>query len=380
MEEQKPPFENEPESGNNPKPEQSSESTNEPNTSEVEHKASASNEATQEDETEESASQMVPEPQHVDTSSVANMAFKIRQEVAKVVVGQTEMLDLLLAGILTGGHVLLEGYPGIAKTLSAKMLAKTISADFSRIQFTPDLMPTDITGTSVFNMKESAFDFRPGPIFSNIILIDEINRAPAKTQAALMEVMEEKQITYDGKQYDLGFPFFVIATQNPVEQEGTYQLPEAQLDRFVFRIRVPYPKLEEEKQILKRFQSDFSTKQQEEVNAVITKEALAEVRDKIEQVYIKEDLLDYIATIVDNTRNNGDLFLGGSPRASLAIMRTSKALAAIQGRGFVTPDDIRHVCYPVLNHRLILSHEREMEGTTVEDVIGEILHQIEVPR
>jgi MoxR-like ATPase len=321
-----------------------------------------------------------PERLTLDVSPVATATQKIRSEVAKLVIGQEDMIELLLAGVLTGGHVLLEGYPGIAKTLTAKMLAKSISAGFSRIQFTPDLMPTDITGTSVFDMKESAFNFRRGPIFSNIILIDEINRAPAKTQAALMEVMEERQVTYDGHTYDMGFPFFVIATQNPIEQEGTYQLPEAQLDRFVFRIRVPYPNLEEESGILRRFRDDFSGKQQENVGPVISVEELKSAQELIEQVYIKDELVQYIAAVVHNTRNNGDLFLGASPRASLAILRTSKAIAAMRGRDFVTPDDIRHVSGPVLNHRVILSHEREMEGTTVEEVIHSILENIEVPR
>lgn len=321
-----------------------------------------------------------PERPAIDVRPVATATDKIRSEVAKLVIGQEEMIELLLAGILTGGHVLLEGYPGIAKTLTAKMLAKSISADFSRIQFTPDLMPTDITGTSVFDMKESAFNFRRGPIFSNIILIDEINRAPAKTQAALMEVMEERQVTYDGHTYDMGFPFFVIATQNPIEQEGTYQLPEAQLDRFVFRIRVPYPSLEDEAGILRRFRDDFSSRQQQKVQPVISADELQRAQALIEQVYIKDELVEYIAAVVHNTRNNGDLFLGASPRASLAILRTSKAIAAMRGRDFVTPDDIRHVSGPVLNHRLILSHEREMEGTTIEEVIHSILETIEVPR
>lgn len=315
-----------------------------------------------------------------DVSPVAAAAENISREVAKVVIGQRDMVELLLAGILTGGHVLLEGYPGIAKTLTAKMLAKSISADFSRIQFTPDLMPTDITGTSVFNLKESRFDFRKGPIFSNIILIDEVNRAPAKTQASLMEVMEEQQVTYDGITYEMGYPFFVIATQNPIEQEGTYQLPEAQLDRFIFRIRVPYPSLEEEEAILQRFKQDFSSSRQNQVNAIISAQELHQAQQLIEQVYIKDELLRYIAAVVHNTRNNGDLFLGASPRASLAIMRTSKAIAAMRGRDFVTPDDIRYVSGPVLNHRVVLSHEREMEGTTVEEVIHSILEEIEIPR
>lgn len=316
----------------------------------------------------------------MDVTPVAEAAAKISREVAKVVIGQQQMVELLLAGILTGGHVLLEGYPGIAKTLTAKTLARSISADFSRIQFTPDLMPTDITGTSVFNLKESRFDFRKGPVFSNIILIDEVNRAPAKTQASLMEVMEERQVTYDGVTYTMGFPFFVIATQNPIEQEGTYQLPEAQLDRFIFRIRVPYPSMEEETAILQRFKQDFKTARQEEVIAIISADELQQAQALIEKVYIKDELVQYIAAVVHNTRNNGDLFLGASPRASLAILRTSKAIAAMRGRDFVTPDDIRHVSGPVLNHRVVLSHEREMEGTTIEEVIQSILEEIEIPR
>lgn len=317
---------------------------------------------------------------HIDVQPVAVAAERVRNEVAKVVIGQDAMIELLLAGILVGGHVLLEGYPGIAKTLTAKTLARAVSVDFSRIQFTPDLMPTDITGTSVFDVKSSTFNFRKGPIFSNIILIDEVNRAPAKTQAALMEVMEEKQLTYDGQTYPMAFPFFVIATQNPIEQEGTYQLPEAQLDRFIFRIRMPYPTLGEEERILQRFSDDFTGRVSEQVNAVVDVDAMLDARSRIEQVFIREELRNYIAAVVHNTRNNGDLFLGASPRASLAILRTSKALAAIRGRDFVTPDDIRQVSLPVLNHRVIISHEREMEGTSVDEIIGRILSNIEVPR
>jgi len=290
------------------------------------------------------------------------------------------MLELLITAILTGGHCLLEGLPGIAKTLAAKSLASSVNAPFSRIQFTPDLMPTDVSGTTVFNLKDSSFNFKKGPIFSSIVLIDEINRAPAKTQAALMEVMEEKQLTYDGKTYKMPFPFFVLATQNPVEQEGTYALPEAQLDRFVFRIKMSYPSFEEEEQILKLFESDFDMKKQSEIEGVVSAEELQQCQSLIQQVYIKPQLLSYIAAIINNTRNNGDLHLGASPRASLAIMKCSKAVAAMGGRDFVTPDDIQHVCYPILNHRVILSHEREMEGVTIEEVIKVILSSVEVPR
>jgi len=320
------------------------------------------------------------EKARLDVRPVKHFYDAVKQEINRLVVGQDEMLELLVTAMLTGGHCLLEGLPGIAKTLTAKSLSKSIDVPFSRIQFTPDLMPTDVTGTSVFNLKSSEFNFKKGPIFSSIILIDEINRAPAKTQAALMEVMEEKQITYDGVTYPMVFPFFVIATQNPIEQEGTYALPEAQLDRFLFRIKMEYPSLNEEELILKRFERDFSMQQQGDVKAVVSSASLKEAQELIEQIYIKEELLKYIAAVVNNTRNNGDLHLGASPRASLAIMKCSKAFAALNGRDFVTPDDIKRVCIPILNHRVILSHEREMEGTTVEEVIKTILETVEVPR
>ena len=311
---------------------------------------------------------------------LADAVDRIKGEISKVIIGQEKTIDLLLSGILVGGHVLMEGLPGIAKTLTAKLLAQTIQTGFSRIQFTPDLMPTDVTGTSVFNVKESTFYFRRGPIFSNIILIDEINRSPAKTQASLMEVMEEKQITYDGVTYPMEFPFFVIATQNPIEQEGTYNLPEAQLDRFLFRIKLSYPSLTEEQAILQRFASDFEIKLKGDVKSVLTPQELLGFKNLIEQVYIRPELLNYIAAVVHNTRNNVDLFMGASPRASLSILKASKAIAAMRSRDFVTPDDIKFVAPSVLNHRLILSHEREMEGHTIEEIIEDILKKVEVPR
>lgn len=306
--------------------------------------------------------------------------MSIKQEIGKVIVGQETIVDLMLAGFFTGGHILLEGVPGIAKTMTAKLVARAVSASFSRIQFTPDLMPTDVTGTTIFNLKTSEFNFNKGPIFANLVLIDEINRAPAKTQSSLFEVMEERQITIDGTTYPMDFPFLVIATQNPIEHEGTYRLPEAQLDRFLFRLKLKYPTLQQEIEILKKFRNDFSSKIVETVTAVISKQELKDSQELIEKILIKDEIIEYIAKLIDNTRNNGDLLLGASPRASLAIMRASKAIAAMNGRDFVTPDDVKYVAHPVLNHRIILTAEREMEGVDSEDVIKEITQRVEVPR
>ena len=316
----------------------------------------------------------------LDVSKVKNLMEKVKKELAKVVIGQEEYIELLLTALFTGGHVLVEGVPGIAKTLMAKLMSQTLKTDFSRIQFTPDLMPSDVIGTTIFNMKDSEFVFKKGPIFSNFVLIDEINRSPAKTQASLFEVMEERQVTADGITYEFDFPFFVIATQNPIEQEGTYKLPEAQLDRFVFKINIDYPGLEDEKAILRRFVNDFDMKSADDVKPVFSAKDIKECRELIEKVQIKEELLDYIAGIVHETRNNSNLFLGASPRASLALMKTSKATAAMQGRDFVTPDDIQYVAYAVLNHRIILTPEREMEGYETRTVIEDIIKKIEVPR
>lgn len=318
--------------------------------------------------------------QQADILFITNTAEKIKAEMSKVIVGQTGTIDLMLSALFTGGHILLEGVPGIAKTLTAKMLAKTISVGFSRIQFTPDLMPTDILGTSVFNLKDSEFNFRPGPVFSNIILIDEINRSPAKTQAALFELMEERQVSIDGHTYQMAFPFMVLATQNPIEQEGTYRLPEAQLDRFIFKIVMDYPNLEEEKQILQRFNNDFSAKVTNEVQSVVHADDIKRCSAIIENIYVKDEIIHYIAQIVHQTRQHGDLFLGASPRASLSLLKAGKAMAAISGRAFVTPDDVRTVSESVLNHRVIPSPEKEMEGITAQDIIRQIIRQIEVPR
>ncbi|MEN7548028.1 MoxR family ATPase [Rapidithrix thailandica] len=316
----------------------------------------------------------------IDLNEIKSTIQQIREEARKILVGQEQMLDLLITAILSDGHVLIEGVPGVAKTLTAKILSRIIAADFSRIQFTPDLMPSDILGTNVYNLQTSEFNFKQGPVFSNIVLIDEINRAPAKTQSALFEVMEEKQATIDGKRYEMGFPFLVVATQNPIEQEGTYRLPEAQLDRFLFKIEVNYPTMEEEVNILEGFHKQKSSLKLEEIRAILSPEQIQRFRELVNNVEVDQQILRYIAQIIERTRNSGSLYLGASPRASLAILSSSKAYAAIQGRDFVTPDDIKQVAYPVLRHRIILTPEKEMEGAGTDKIIEEIINEVEVPR
>ena len=305
---------------------------------------------------------------------------EVRSLLSQYVIGQHEAIELMLAGIFSNGHLLLEGVPGVAKTLSAKVLAKALNIDFSRIQFTPDLMPSDVIGTSVFNMKEATFNFKKGPVFSNIVLIDEINRAPAKTQAALFEVMEERQITYDGVHYNMEFPFLVVATQNPIEQEGTYNLPEAQLDRFLFKVKVHYPELDEEEEIMHRYKNNLSSPDLSQIQAVLNADEIRRAQKTVEEVVIEDNLVKYIAAITFKTRNHGKIYLGGSPRASLSMLRSAKAIAAIKGRDFVTPEDVQFVATPVLNHRIILTPEAEMEGATPEQIILEIIQSIELPR
>ncbi|MEL7269297.1 MAG: MoxR family ATPase [Bacteroidota bacterium] len=316
----------------------------------------------------------------VDLSALRDAVNQIKTELGKVIIGQHDMVELLIVSILSNGHALIEGVPGVAKTVTAKLLAKTMDVDFSRIQFTPDLMPSDILGTSIFNVKTSEFEFKKGPLFSNIILIDEINRAPAKTQAALFEAMAEQQITIDGQEFDMAPPFLVFATQNPVEQEGTYRLPEAQLDRFLFKINVDYPSLEEEVEILERKHEQKGAIEEDLISAVLTAKQIAEYQSKIKEIVIEKNLITYIASIVNNTRTNANLYLGASPRASIALMEASKALAAIQGRDFITPEDIKKVAVPVLAHRIILTPEREMEGLTAHEVVRQIVESIEIPR
>lgn len=303
----------------------------------------------------------------------------IRSGMEEVIVGQQNMMDLLLVGVLAGGHVLLEGVPGVAKTLTAKMLSKCLQVPFGRIQFTPDLMPGDVLGTAIFNPGAGSFQFRKGPVFTQILLIDEINRAPAKTQAALFEVMEEKQITADGTTYTLEEPFMVVATQNPIEQEGTYRLPEAQLDRFLLKIDVPLPSAEEEIQILQRHHQGLFT-QQPRFSNPLSRELLLQLKEQVRGFRAEEKLIDYITKIVVATRQHHSIFLGASPRASIGILTASKAMAALQGRDFITPDDILRVAVPVLRHRIVLTPEKEMEGGTTDEVIQSILSSIEVPK
>ncbi|REC57197.1 magnesium chelatase [Chryseobacterium piscium] len=316
----------------------------------------------------------------IDMIELRESLNKVKTEIAKVIVGQEDMVEHLLAALLSNGHVLIEGVPGVAKTITAKLLAKTIDVDFSRIQFTPDLMPSDILGTSIFSMKNSEFEFKKGPIFSSFILIDEINRSPAKTQAALFEVMEEKQITIDGTRYEMDEPFLVVATQNPIEHEGTYRLPEAQLDRFLFKINVGYPNLEQEIAIIKNQHNNRLEDKTEAVNKVITAQQLNNYQKLVKEIIVESQLIEYIAKIIINTRENQFLYLGASPRASLALLTASKAFAALRGRDFVTPEDIKEASYAVLRHRVIVSPEREMEGLTADEIIRQILEGIEIPR
>lgn len=316
----------------------------------------------------------------VDLSALNDSLRQVRGEIAKIIVGQEQMVDLLLTAILADGHVLIEGVPGVAKTLTAKLLAKVISVNFSRIQFTPDLMPSDVIGTSVYNQKKSEFEFKSGPIFSNIVLIDEINRAPAKTQAALFEVMEERQVTVDGATYRMEHPYIVVATQNPVEQEGTYRLPEAQLDRFLFKVLVHYPNLEQETAIIAGHHVRKGHAPVQDVQSVLSASQIASYRKSVQDIHLEQNIIRYIAQIVHETRNNPSLFLGASPRASIAMLNGSKAYAALNGRDFVTPEDVKFVAVPVLRHRVALTPDKEMEGLSADEVVRQIIDKIEVPR
>ena len=315
-----------------------------------------------------------------ESAPLAGLIEQVQEKIHEVIVGQDDMIEQLLAGLLADGHILIEGVPGVAKTLTAKMLSKLINTRFSRIQFTPDLMPSDVLGTSVLNQAAGSFQFRAGPVFSNIVLIDEINRAPAKTQAALFEVMEERQVTIDGLTHKMQNPFMVIATQNPIEHEGTYRLPEAQLDRFMMKITVGYPTLEEEIKILERHDESLMAEVLANIQPVITPEALQNARQVIRGIHIEPKLVAFIAKIVYETRNDKSIFLGASPRASIAMMQIAKAFAVLRGRNFVIPEDILEAVNPVLRHRISLTPEREMEGATTDDVLKELIARMEIPR
>ncbi len=304
----------------------------------------------------------------------------LKKACSSYVIGQPELINKLIICLISDGHALLEGVPGIAKTLTAKILAKTLQSEFSRIQFTPDLMPSDIIGTSIFNQNEASFSFKRGPIFSNFVLIDEINRAPAKTQAALFEVMEEKQISFDGVRYEMPEPFFVVATQNPIEQEGTYRLPEAQLDRFIMKINIDYPGMSDEIMIMKRYENQVGPLKLDQIDAILSREDLKRLKEISANITIEDDMIEYVAKLVQDTRNNPQLYLGASPRASMSIMRASKTAALLEGRSFVIPDDVQYVAKEILNHRVILSPDSEMAGRSSMQIIDEIMRNQEVPR
>lgn len=318
--------------------------------------------------------------QRINLEELNKAVLQLQSEIKKVIVGQDDMVRLIMVALLANGHVLIEGVPGVAKTLTARLVAKCLKTGFSRIQFTPDLMPSDVLGTNIFNPGTGQFEFKRGPVFSNIILIDEINRAPAKTQAALFEVMQEQQVTMDGITHIMNNPFMVIATQNPIEQEGTYRLPEAQLDRFLFKIIVPYPNEAQEINILQRFHQFTEDNVLNIVEPVINDEQVVQLRQLIKHIVVEENLIHFIAKISVATRNDKAVYLGASPRASIALLNAAKAYAALSGRDFVIPDDIIYVAKPVLRHRIILTPEKEMEGTSEDEVIEKIIHSIEVPR
>lgn len=318
--------------------------------------------------------------ERVDLSKIEESVRQLKQELSKMIVGQQDMIELLIIALFSKGHVLLEGLPGLAKTLTAKALAKSLRIDFKRIQFTPDLLPSDILGVNIYNTKSTDFEFKPGPIFSQMILIDEINRAPAKSQAALFEVMEERQITIDGKEYQMQSPFMIVATQNPIDFEGTYRLPEAQMDRFMFRIIIGYPNLSEESDIIRLYHEMENKNDLSVIESVINSEDLLKCQELVGKVHVEAELMNFIASIVQKTRTYKDIDIGASPRASLAILSASKAKATIEGRDFITPDDVVFVAPHVMNHRISLSPEKEMEGVSPTKILEQLLQSVEVPR
>ena len=304
----------------------------------------------------------------------------LRDQINAVVKGQDEVVSFLLTTLLADGHALIEGLPGVAKTLTARLISRLVDARFSRIQMTADLMPSDVLGLSIFNMANSQFEFHPGPVFADIVLVDEINRAPAKTQSALFEVMEERQATIDGKKYNMGDTFTIFATQNPIEQEGTYRLPEAQMDRFLMKVKVGYPAQDAEKEMLLLHREKVGFQRLNDIKPVISLSELAELRAKVKKTWIEDKLVDYIIRLVSTTRSHPHIFVGASPRASIALMQASQAYALLNGRDFVVPDDIKRLAVPVLAHRLTLTAEAEMDGRTVEAIIKVIAEQTCVPQ
>lgn len=330
---------------------------------------------------QENSNRFMPEfESRIDLSNLQNKMDAVRTEVKKVIVGQERAINMLLISILAGGHALIEGLPGVAKTLTAKLIAKAIDCDFKRIQFTPDLMPSDVTGSSILDLKSNEFEFRRGPIFGNIVLIDEINRAPAKTQASLFECMSERQVTVDGQTFSMASPFVVFATQNPIEHEGTYRLPEAQLDRFLFKVNVGYPEFEQELNILKEHHAQKAQNKEDLVQKVVTSGEVVDFQSLAKSIFVHEDILKYITEVIVHTRTNPNLTLGASPRASIAILEASKAFAALQGRDFVTPEEVKYVAPAILSHRVQLTPEKEMEGFSTDYIIRQIVESVEIPR
>src|SRR3989304_1456649 len=310
-----------------------------------------------------------------DLLEVQNTVDAISNEINKVIIGKADIINYLVLGLLSEGNILLEGFPGVAKTTIAKSFATALGCDFKRIQFTPDIMPADITGTYIYNQKTGDFELRKGPVFANIILADEINRASPKSQSALLECMEERQVSLDGNTMKIPGPFMVIATQNPIDLEGTYPLPEAQIDRFLFKINVEYPDEKEELDMLLRKDKEIST----EIRKVTTPDKINDMIEAVRTVYIDEKVMQYIRDLVIRTRNNKDLLMGASPRASVALLKASKSYAAIKGRDYVIPDDIKYLLPVVLQHRLILTPESEFGGLAVKDIIHDIINQVEIP-
>ena len=318
--------------------------------------------------------------QRTDLTAFSEKMQLLRDRISQIVIGQETAVDLVLTCILADGHVLIEGVPGVAKTLLARLVSRLTDLRFSRVQFTPDLMPSDVLGTTVFNVKTSEFDFHKGPVFADMVLVDEINRAPAKTQAALFEVMEERQVTIDGVTRRMDDVYTIIATQNPVEQEGTYKLPEAQLDRFLMKIDMGYPLADDETAILERHHANAAFVRLDDVAPVISRSELLQLREMVGSVVVDQSLLQYIVQIVRQTRTSRAVFLGASPRASVSMLRASKAYALLCGRDFVTPEDIKTVAPPILSHRLILTAEAEMEGYSPVKVVQKLMDKVEVPK